>query len=97
MTIIKHKVGDTVTIEVTVDNLSEDYISPELKLYGKKSRDGFKDIIKTVEPQDIVDNKFIFVYNTDDFIKYPKTYYGHFNIDNDGIILNNFYKIKATY
>ena len=97
MTKINHTVGDTVTIEVTVDNLSDNYTSPTLRLYKKKTRNGFDEIIKTVEPIDVIDNKFIFVYNTEDFTKYPIVYFGHFQINNDGIVLNNYYKIKAMY
>ena len=94
---ITHIVGDTVTLEVSVDNLSDNYSSPKLELYKRKTRTGFDELIKTIEPVSVIDNKFVFIYNTDDFIKYPMTYYGHFYVDNDGVKLNNYYKIKATY
>lgn len=97
MTRVTHKVGDTVTLEVTIDNLSDNYQSPKLELYKTKTRTGFSDLIKVIEPADVIDNKFVFIYNTDDFVKYPMTYYGHFSVNNDGIKLNEYYKIKATY
>lgn len=97
MTSISHKVKDTVTIEVTVDNLTDNYTIPELNLFRKKTRQGFEELIKTITPTKNIDNKFIFIYNTEDFTKYPMTYYGHFSINNNGIILNIYYKIKATY
>ena len=94
---INHIVGDTVTIEITVDNLSNDFKAPVLELYLTKNRQGFSKLVKTLDPIQQIDNKFIFMYNTEDFVKYPLTYYGHFSINNNGVILNNYYKIKATY
>ena len=94
---ISHIVEDTVTIEITVDNLSTTFDSPVLKLFLTKNRQGFNKLIKTLDPVKQIDNKFIFMYNTEDFVKHPLTYYGHFSINNNGVFLNNFYKIKATY
>lgn len=97
MTNINHIVGDTVTIEVTINNLSKEAKEASLSLFAKKTRFGFDGLIKKIQPTQQIGNKYIFVYNTDDFVKYPITYYGHFILNNNGIILNNFYKIKATY
>ena len=97
MTTISHKVGDTVTIEVNVDSLTDNYTVPELTLFKKKTRLGFEEPIKIITPTKNIDNKFIFIYNTEDFNKCPMTYYGHFVINNNGIILNIYYKIKAIY
>ena len=94
---IEHKVGDTVTIEVTIDNLSDNYEDAKLTLYRYNKSTGLTGEIKSLIPSDKVDNKFTFMYNTDDFMSKPMTYYGHFYIDNDGLIMNNYYKIRARY
>lgn len=95
---ISHKVGDTVTIKVSVDNLSDNYSDVELSLYRRNSNVGFVGLIKKVSPTSVNENgEFTFVYNTDDFMNARTTYYGHFKINNNGIILNNYYKIRAIY
>jgi len=94
---IEHTVGDTVILKVTVNDLSDNYSDVSLKLYRRIGINGLTDLIKEVLPKERNGNTFIFEYNTNDFIKKPLTYYGHFSISNDGKILNIFYKFKAKY
>ena len=95
---IKHIVGDTVTLEINVSNIS-DNIDTKLYLYKTYSSDGMKNLIKIIPPTKIDkdNNTITFVYNTDDFLKGPTTYYGHFVLNNNGIIMNNYYRIRATF
>jgi len=94
---ITHKVGDTVTLKVKVDNLSENYSDVKLSLYKRNTANGFTDLIKEILPSSVENGEFTFIYDTVDFMSKQMTYYGHFFINNNGIILNNYYKIKAKY
>jgi len=97
MIIFKHKVRDTVTLNVEIDNLSSNASNIKLTLYRKNMAQGLSDKIKEVSPQSIDGNKITFVYNTNDFLTRPTTYYGWFTINNNGVIINTYYKIKAQY
>ena len=95
---ISHKVGDTVTLQITIDNLSSNYTDAKLSLFRRNTNNGFTGLIKELTPAKLMnDNTFVFIYNTDDFLTCRTTYYGHFKVNNNGIILNNYYKIRAIY
>ena len=94
---ITHKVGDTVTLKVSVDNLSENYKDAKLTLYKSNTSMGLSGVIKEVSPVSVENGTFVFVYDTIDFLNRQTTYYAHFIVNNNGIIINNYYKIKAVY
>jgi len=92
-----HPVGDTVTLSVKVDNLSDDYSEAALDLHRRNSSQGLQDLIKSVPVDSRDGDDLTFVYNTEDITHAPKNYYGHFHVDNNGIMINTYYKIRATY
>ena len=99
MQTIKHIVGDTVNLSIKVENLSEDATDIYLDLYKRRTSNGLDDRISRISPTllNFDTGEVGFHYNSDEFIKRPGTYFGHFHVNNDGTIENMFYRIKARY
>jgi len=94
---IKHNVRDTITLDVDVENLSDNATDIVLTLYKYSTSDGLSGEIKKVYPTSVDGDKITFIYNTNDFLTKPTTYYGWFTVNNNGIILNIYYRFRATY
>ena len=93
----KHNVKNTITLDVKVENLSDDASDIKLVLYRYSTSDGLKEEIKTIYPDHIDGDTIIFIFNTNDFLYKPTTYYAWFTVNNNGIIINSYYRIRAVY